>query len=80
MDEFSNELPGIRDTTRNVTTIIGTLPGIIGGISDINKTLPNIAGSFTIVHDELAGITTKVTAIHDVLPIIQEAMQQLSVS
>lgn len=79
INKVSYELPGIRDTTRNVTTIIGTLPEIVGGIDDVNKALPNIARNVVTVHEDLAGVTVKVTAMHDMLPSIQEAVQQLSV-
>jgi hypothetical protein len=79
VDEVSKELPAIRDTTRSVTTINGTLPGITNDITDIHKLLPDIAGNITTVRDELSGIQLKVTAIHDALPAMQEAMEQLSV-
>ncbi len=79
IDDLSKELPGIQDTARNVTTIIEGLPRIANGIIDIHKILPDLAGNVTTVHGRLTDVSLKVTALHDVLPVIQDALQHLSV-
>lgn len=78
--ELSKELPGIRDTTRNVETIIEGLPSLANDISNINEILPNLNSSVTTVHGNLADVNLKVTAIHDMLPVMRDTIRHLSVS
>lgn len=80
MNDISQELPAIRDSVRNATTVLGTLPSVAHDVTEIRGSLLIIASKVSTVFDELPAISDTVAAIHDeLLPIVQYAMQQVTV-
>ena len=80
LDNLSKEVLAIRDTGRNVITLLETLPHMGDDLSKIHSVLPTIASNVTTVHDELPKISDKVTVIHDeLLPILRDIVRQSAV-
>src|SRR5271156_6976928 len=77
IDDVVKELPAIRDTARQITTIFDELPTTATKVSNLHDELPTISGKITAIHNDMPAMAGKVTVIHDELPAIRDALKRL---